>query len=425
MNKQTREPMKRLLAAMVALVALATPARSAPRTFPDTRDGIVIFTDQLPSGLSDAQWRFAATHYAGSQKMTRSWTRHMRTLNPNFLMLHYQLAVGEGPAAFVDGDDWVNDFAAVSKHENWFLHTAGGRHIHQKDWNWDVMDLRFSDGKPQTGFPAFWVQTALQRMRDNDCDGCFADSYTQDILMGQVRPPTPIFGDVEVTKRDWLPQLNQFGAYCTQAFHRQPEHFKFLPNLGGLVTSWDRVTDLLVGDGGMNEGFCRPGSRQDFAPDDWKLQMTRVLTLAAAQKIVLCQTGIERADADGRWFVVGSYLLTKGRHSYLNMFEKSSLEWYPEYTVGLGGYVDEPKADVSAYWSPAWRVFRRDYAKGMVLVNPTDASVTVPDLGRPYRLAVATGGGPVVEDGRAPGAVTTSNVTSATIPAHSARVLLK
>jgi len=415
---------KGLVATVAVLMVAAMPVGAAPRPFPDTRNGIAIFTDQLPSHQTDAQLRFVATHYVGSQKMTRTWTRHMRTLAPNFLMLHYQLAVGEGPAAFVDGDKWVNDFADVSKHEDWFLHDAGGRHVHQKDWNWDVMDLRFADGRPKTGFPAFWVQTALQRMRDNECDGCFADSYTQDILIGQVQPATPIFRDVEVTKRDWLPHLNQFGRYCAEAFHRQPEKFKFLPNLGGLVTSWDKQTNLLVGDGGMNEGFCQSGPRQFFSPDDWKLQMTRVLTLAAAQKIVLCQTGIDRADAAGRWFVVGSYLLTKGRHSYLNMMDKGSLEWYPEYNLKLGAYKAEPQPDIMAYWDPAWRVFRRDYAHGFVLVNPFEAPVTVAQLGAPYRLASASGGGAVGEDGRPPGALNSRRVTSVTVPAHGARVLL-
>ena len=408
----------------IVAVILTRPVIASPRPFPDTRDGIAIFTDQLPSQESDAQLRFIATHYVGSQKMTRAWTRHMRTLAPDFLMLHYQLAVGEGPAAFVDGDRWVNDFGDVAKHEDWFLHDAHGKHVHQKDWNWDVMDIGLSGGAPKTGFPAFWVRTALQRMRDNECDGCFADSYTQDILMGQVQPPTPLFGDVAVTKRDWLPQLNRFGQYCAQAFHRQPERFKFLPNLGGLVTSWDDVTDLRVGDGAMNEGFCQTGAHRFYPLDDWKLQMTRVLSLAAAQKIVICQTGIDRTDADGRWFVVGAYLLTKGRRSYLNMMDKGSLEWYPEYGLSLGAYADEPKPDVAAYWDPAWRVFRRDYAHGFVLVNPSKAPVTIASLGKTFKRVTAEGGGPVGEDGRPSGALDAQPVTTVTIPAHSARVLL-
>ena len=42
------------------------------RPWPDTTAGIHVFNDQLASSLSDAQWQFAATHYAGTQKMTRA-----------------------------------------------------------------------------------------------------------------------------------------------------------------------------------------------------------------------------------------------------------------------------------------------------------------------------------------------------------------
>src|SRR5579884_778980 len=397
---------------------------TAVRRFPDSRNGILIYADQFPSQMTEAQMRFAATHYVGSQKMTRTWIRRMRRLNPHFLMLHYQLAVGAGPAVFLDGDQWTNDFPLVTRHESWFLHDSSGHRLRQLAWDWYVMDIRFNGDWPRTGFPDYWLQTALKRMRDNEDDGCFADSYTQDILMNQLQPPTPLFTDVDRNKRDWLPQLNRYGAFCAAGFHRQPEHFYYLPNLGGLVTTWDHVTDLAVGDGGMNEGFCAAGPGRYYTEADWKLQMSRLLKLAEQDKILLCQTGIAGANADHRWFVVGSFLLTKGRHSYLNMFQKSSLEWYPEYEVALGPYLAEPKQDVAGYWDSAWGVYRRDYADGMVLVNPGTQPVTIPKLGGTFRLVEAQGGGPVGADGHVTGRLTTRPVTSLTLPAHSARVLL-
>src|SRR5579872_2665168 len=232
--------MQAILSSLVLLTLLrqgpVAPIGAAARSFPDTRAAIRVFADQLPSQLSDAQWRFVASHYVGSQKQTRSWTRRIRRLNPRYLMLHYQLAVGTGPATFVDGDEWVNDFDRVTQHEEWFLHDSQGHRLLQPDWKWYVMDIRFADGRPATGFPAYWLFTALQRMRDNEADGCFADSYTQDILMNQLRPPFVWFTSAEANKSQWLPHLNQYGAYCAGGFHRQPERFYYLPNLGGMVT---------------------------------------------------------------------------------------------------------------------------------------------------------------------------------------------
>ena len=56
----------------------------------------------------------------------------MRRLNPSFLMLHYQLAVGAGPAPFVDGEQWTNDFAKVTQHEPWFMHDEMGHRLLQR-----------------------------------------------------------------------------------------------------------------------------------------------------------------------------------------------------------------------------------------------------------------------------------------------------
>ena len=47
----------------------------------------------------------------------------------DFIVLHYQLAVGNGPAGFLEGEKWTNDFASVQKHEDWFLHDAQGRAV--------------------------------------------------------------------------------------------------------------------------------------------------------------------------------------------------------------------------------------------------------------------------------------------------------
>jgi hypothetical protein len=160
--------------------------------------------------------------------------------------------------------------------------------------------------------------------------------------------------------------------------------------------------------------------------DDWKLEMSRVLGLASQQKIVIAQTGIDPANTDERWFVVGAYLLTKGPRSYLNMIHRSSLEWYPEYGLNLGSYAAPPKPNVMAYWKPEWKVFVRSYARGIVLVNPDSTPVTVPDPGPGWRVAIVSGGGAVGADGKAVGTLTFEAAgPSLVVPAHSARVLIR
>ncbi len=409
---------------LMAIIAPAVHAQSigsVARSFPNSSGQILVFTDQLPSQPTTNQWKFIASNYVGTQKELLSWTQKVRQLNNNFIVLHYQLAVGCGTALFIDGNTWTNDFATVSQNNRWFLQDSGSW-IEQTAWDWYVMNIVFSNGSPVSGFPHYWTTAALQRLRDNQNDGVFADSYTQDILFGQVNPAYIWFNDVPTCLANWIPNLDDYGSYCAATLHSQPEKFYYLPNLGALITSWD-TTNYAVGDGGMNEGFAIPGPTGSYATSDWQLQMGRILELTAQSKIVICQTYIAGTNNNQRWFVVGSHLLTKGNQSYLNMFKTNSLEWYPEYTVDLGLYVDPPVADLSQYWNAEWGVYQRNFANGFVLVNPGTTSVKI-NLGATYKLVYSHGGGAVPTNGTKPGALSTTSVSSLTIPEQTARVLL-
>jgi hypothetical protein len=414
------------LACGLILTTAAGPARAQigrnARPFPDSSGQVLVFTDELPGSMTNAQLQFAATHYVGTQKELLSWTQAIRQINPNFIVLHYQLALGAGTAQFIDGNTWTNDFSTVTQHNDWFLLDSGSR-IQQTTWNWHVMNIVFNNGAPVSGWPNYWTSTAIQRLRDNQNDGVFADSYTQDILFGQVNPAYSWFNDVNTCLNNWIPNLNQYGAYCYSALLGQPEQFYYLPNLGALITGWD-TTNYAVGDGGMNEGFAIPGPSSYYYEGDWQLQMGRILDLTSQDKIVIGQSYISSSNHNQRWLVVGSHLLTKGHHTYLNMFQNSSLEWYPEYTVDLGAYDAEPVADLSSYWNATWKVYQRGFANGIVLVNPGTTAVKVANLGQTYKLVNSVGGGAVGAAGKQPGSLTTTAVTSVTIPAHSARVLL-
>ena len=46
--------------------------------------------------MSEAQFEFAATHYAGTQKVFASDARRFRSHNPNFIILNYRLGMGLG-----------------------------------------------------------------------------------------------------------------------------------------------------------------------------------------------------------------------------------------------------------------------------------------------------------------------------------------
>jgi len=97
------------------------------RDFPNTKNGIFIFYDQLPFGLTAAQFQFAAQHYVGCQKITLDMVNGLRGFNNNFIVVNYRLAFGtyENIPSYLEGNDWINDWETVNPHTDWFITDPG------------------------------------------------------------------------------------------------------------------------------------------------------------------------------------------------------------------------------------------------------------------------------------------------------------
>jgi hypothetical protein len=110
----------------------------------------------------------------------------------------------------------------------------------------------------------------------------------------------------------------------------------------------------------------------------------------------------------------------KGHNTYLDYFDSNGpLEWYPEWAIDLGAPTTATTMQVSDLLTGG--VYRRDFEMGSVLVNPSGAPVTVALAGQ---QVVPSGGGQVPTAGTAPGTLTTNAVTSVTVGATSAEVVL-
>jgi Hypothetical glycosyl hydrolase family 15 len=83
------------------------------------------------------------------------------------------------------------------------------------------------------------------------------------------------------------------------------------------------------------------------------------------------------SDAVARGFVLGSYLLVKGSHTFLNMDIGSVAQWFPEYGVSLGPAVSPPPASIDAL-RVSGGLYARSFAHGVVVVNPGTAPGAVP-----------------------------------------------
>ncbi|HEX6513801.1 MAG TPA: putative glycoside hydrolase, partial [Chloroflexota bacterium] len=409
--------------------AAAAGAQAAPtaRAFPDTSSTVAVISDQLDtSAMAEAQLQFAATHFAGTQKVTREDARHLRQYNPGFVVLHYRLGQALGdradtagcqpggdPLQIIDGNRWVPEWPGDSAvQESWFFHWNGQRVFSCTDGHY-LMEL--SD----PGWRQWWSAQVIQQLQDNEDDAVFADSYSAPNYFGPNawNPGLPVV-DAQF-EQAWAGREHAFTDYMEGQLAGR---WKWIPNVGAWITTRD-PSDYSNVDGVMVEDFAKWDGDGYFARGDWSLQMNRALSLTRAGKIVIGQTYVDTNNVRQRLFALGSYLLVKGSHTYVSLDMGTRPAWFPEYGVKLGPALDPLPADVSAYWNPGWNVYNRRFANGLVLVNPGTSSSAVA-LEQPYLRVDAGGGGPVPVDGSAPGSLAYSMVQSVTLAPHAAAVLL-
>ena len=399
-------------------VAADTPAATASR-FPDTTATIAILSDQLPN-LTAQQQQFAATHYVGSQKLVLGTTRALRALNPNFVVLHYHLAMWQSAptVSFItDGLHWSNDYPDVTTHESWFWHNASGDRVASSS------DSKLLMNVSDPGFAAYWADSIAQQTAAGEYDGVFLDSASPALLQGECsRDDSRLAGTAardqvfsELGGQTWIAAWDTWiaGLNGSLAANRIP----LIPNTSAFTTTWDN-SDYTRTAGIFSEGFADP----NFSVADWKASTNQLMAIAAAGKIAIEQNYLTgTSDVQRRLYYLANYLLVKWTRTYLFYFADSTLEWYPEWEIDLGAPVAAP-SNVDAL---AWQgVYRRDFAKGSVLVNPGTSTVAL-TLAAPMKRIDPQGGGAVSADGTATGTVASTPVTSFSLAPGSGAILLK
>jgi hypothetical protein len=403
---------------------------SPRRSWRDTTSGIYVFNDQLASWMSDAQWQFAATHYVGTQKMTRANADRLRALNPNFLILHYRLGLALGYRAIqgacnptggylqiIEGNTWVQEWNPAAP-ENWFYHypEVSATRVLNCDWGWYLMELN------DAGWRAYWHGEVLRQLQTNDDDGVFMDSLSVPNYLGagSFNPMLPAVDSA--FESAWATRIN---AWLTWLQTQPVGDYYIVPNVGSWITTRD-PTDYSPVDGVMIEGFAIAADASPYDLFDWQLQMNRALGLIAQGKAVIGQS--YAIGAQERMFALGTYLLIKGNRTYLNIELDLDPEWWPEYDLPIGAPTMSAGTNIASLYNASNQVYRRNFTNGFVLVNPTSpydgTGITrTVNLGGTYYRAVTSGGGTVPASGVPTGMLSYQVVTSVTLPPYTAIVL--
>jgi len=398
-------------------------ATTGRRPFPDTYASIALLVDQLPS-MSTAQIKFATSHYVGTEKQVLAVTQALRAVNPAFLVLHYHLAMWQAAPAtqfIVDGMTWGNDYPTVTLNEAWFWHNAQSQRVTSS------ADQKLLMNVSVQGFQQYWAQSIAQQVDDGQYDGVMFDSASPALLQGEcggsgAGQDPRIAGTAaryttfaDLGGATWVDAWQTWIAALSATLSAQG--IPLIPNTSAFTTGWDN-TDYTLSPGAFVEGFAGTG----FAASDWQASTNELLKLASLDRITILQNYLSSTtDVATRMYYLGNYLLVKGHHTYLDYFASGPLEWYPEWAIDLGAPTTAATTDVADLSSGG--VYRRDFQKGSVLVNPTSSPVTV-DLGGTRRQVVPSGGGAVDASGSTPGSVTMQAATSVVVGATTAVVVL-
>jgi hypothetical protein len=406
--------------------------------FEETTDRIGVFSDQLQANYSDALVQFIATHYAGTQKMLKAENQRYLDINPAWTLLHYDLGVTKSPAPLILNDQWGSDWSVVNSHEDWWMHNADGVRLHNDKLNADLQDIT------NPAWRQYWSQLVISSMRAEGAVATFADSFTHGFGAGwhsvyDVRfIPGPHAADPAYWPNGytWQDRLDDLITYMVSALGNTPEHFIYMPNLDALVTSWQHIDTTKLEAAFLEHfGDYGGGGYMNGETSDWVLAMNRALPMTASKIIIIEPSLFGTPDSAtgqlSRNFLLGTYLLMKGDHTYLNIVPpgtaKEGAYYYPEYQLDFGTAVTPLATNVSNYlWNG---LYRRDYQNGIVLVNPGNTPITV-NLGGDYFLAQGHGGGlmngtSIDATGNYDGGyLTYQQVSSVTVPAGSAALLM-
>ena len=394
---------------------------AARRPWPDSTAKTLILADQLPDGLTAAQQQFVVGHLVGTQKLTLAQSQPLRALAPNFLVLHYHLAIWQSAPAvtfIVDGMSWGNDYPTVTMNESWFWHNQSGQRVAATDDGKLLMNVG------DAGFAAYWKSSILAQIAAGDDDGLFADSASPDLLQWEAQsPPEPRLAGTgardtaiaelggETYVEAWQAFMTDFNAALAAT------GVPLIPNTGSFTTSWD-TTDYSLTAGVFVEGFADP----TFAPADWQRSMNQILALVGKHKIVIVQNYLDDpTEVATRLYYLANYLLVRGDRSYLDYFAGGPLEWYPEWEVDLGA----PVATAATVGDLATGgAYEREFANGWAVVNPTASAATL-TFPASARLVTPQGGGAIDAAGDEPGSITYGSAASLTLEPSTAAIILK
>lgn len=352
------------------------------------------------------EWNNAADKMGAMLKTIKAY-------NPNELIINYSIFNDTTDASVATMNKDISDY--VEANDLWLRNAAGQRVQLTNPWNyWTINVTTWAKTVGGLRFPEWRVK------RDNEK---FFKNYPQfDGMYVDITNFKPTIASADY-KRNGTNQANTDAT--VQAAYRAGQaagwdYFRTLQPEKIIMGNVDHNIDSTEPEyiNKLNGAFMETLVGADWslmnAVDGWNKVMTRYhtnMTNTLAPKLV--GFGFRGAPNDYKTMRFGltSCLMDNGYYAYSNISTGyTQVMWFDEFDVKLGYPVDPVQ---TAAWKSG--VYRRNYAYGTVLVNPTAAAVTVTIEAGYKRIAGIQD--PITNDGMA--------ATTITIAANDGIILLK
>jgi hypothetical protein len=360
--------------------------------YPGNCDGSknVYLSTRISSQTTDSQINFVNSHYGAV--MTSLLDSQVREKIQGPLLFLYRSIQG----TWTDFNQF--DWNHINANENMFCHNTSSGNPHPNNrilticnsWLMDGNDLvDENDSNALNHWINYYALTASEQVHSSDYDGLFIDSASHALQPGFFYGLLPD----DHSDDSW-----RDGRYAALEFIKS-----YLPDkivvFNGLHGGNGAEHSLTLTDGGLWETFAfRPSTSTYQGKEKW----TEAIELTQRNKdessiAISSKKNNLINDIQSRMFILSSYLLVSNQNVYLTMIdlnydEFKSIYYYPEYELELGAPLNNYTVDNNG-------VYRRDFEKGIALVNPSDTESLSYTLDKKYHKVIPVGGGVLQDDG--------------------------
>jgi Hypothetical glycosyl hydrolase family 15 len=348
---------------LAALAAVLVPAAGAPATAIGT---VRICTDCAASGGDLSRYDYVVLHAWEAWRIPA-----LRRANPRIKLLVYKNASMTVSYAVRDGSDYqtpagIGFVDADRNHPEWFLRDAGGRRIESRAYH----DLWLMD-VGNAAYQRAWLRAVLADVVRDGWDGVALDDVntSPDYHAGERRPAA------YPTDRAYAAAMRSFLARVGPGLRARGK--LALPNIATewptgprYWRDWIRFTS-----GGILEYWTKWGSSTDehFTGEGWAYRQQFLAITQRAGKIFLGVTYAPKDDARSMAYARASFLLDWNGGPSALLFEPSSPQAQDPYAATWTASIGRPRGPKRLVGG----VWRREYTRGVVVVNPNETGAAV------------------------------------------------